>query len=91
VLFERLSAWLRPGGVCVASLGAVGSPDWTGEWLGEPMFFSSFDAETNRALLRAAGFRLELDEVVAVREPRGSVSFLWVLARKPERPTSRGS
>jgi hypothetical protein len=47
------------------------------------MFFSSHDAATNRVLLRAAGFALELDEIVTMREPEGPVSFLWVLARKP--------
>jgi hypothetical protein len=49
------------------------------------MFFSAFDADTNRRLLRDAGFRLELDEVVTMREPEGEVAFLWVLARTPER------
>jgi hypothetical protein len=47
------------------------------------MFFCSHDADPNRALLRAAGFTLELDEIVEMREPEGSVTFLWVIARKP--------
>ena len=63
-------------------LGAIGIPDWTGEWLGVPMFFSSHDAETNRELLRAAGFELLLDEIVESREPEGRVKFLWILAHK---------
>ncbi len=48
------------------------------------MFFSSHDADTNRALLRVAGFTLERDETITMREPEGLVTFLWVIARKPE-------
>jgi SAM-dependent methyltransferase len=81
-LFRRIAAWLEPGGLFLATLGATDSPDWTGEWLGVPMFFSAFDADTNRAALRAAGFELLADEVVAIDEPEGTVDFLWVLARK---------
>ena len=47
------------------------------------MFFSSYDAEENRQLLRAAGFELQVDDVQVTRDPDGDVSFLWVLARKP--------
>ena len=82
-LYARMFAWLRPGGLLLANLGAADAPDWTGEWLGVPMFFSSHDAEENRRLLRAAGFQLEVDEVLTTHEPEGDVSFLWVLARKP--------
>ena len=44
---------------------------------------SSYDAETNRYLLRAAGFDLLTDEELVTREPDGDVRFLWVLAQKP--------
>lgn len=82
-LLARVARWLKPGGLLLATLGAEDSLDWTGEWLGVPMFFSSHDADENRRLLRGAGLSLVLDEVVAVREPEGEVAFLWVLARKP--------
>ncbi|MGD0273364.1 MAG: class I SAM-dependent methyltransferase [Gaiellaceae bacterium] len=85
-LFARVAGWLKPGGLFLATLGANGSPDWTGEWLGFPMFFSSHDAKENRRLLRDAGLSLVLDEVVAVREPEGEVTFLWVLTQKPAAP-----
>ncbi len=78
-LFRRIASWLTPGGLFLASLSAGDSPDWTGEWLGVPMFFSGWDAATNRRLLRAAGFRLERDDVRTIREPEGDASFLWVL------------
>jgi len=82
-LFASIARWLRPGGLFLASLGASGSGDWTGDWLGVEMFFSSHDADTNRRLLTGLGFELLLDEVVTIREPEGDATFLWVLARKP--------
>ena len=81
-LFGRVARWLSEGGLFLASLGARGSDDWLGEWLGVQMFFSSWDAETNRKLLRGAGFELALDEVVTLHEPEGPAKFLWVLARR---------
>ena len=81
-LFARIAAWLRPGGLLLAALGANDAPDWTGTWLGTSMFFSTFDAETNRSLVQAAGFDLLVAEVVDTIEPEGRVPFLWVLARR---------
>lgn len=81
-LFGRIAHWLKPGGLFLASLSHVGGPDRTYEWLGVEMFFSGFDAETNRRLVREAGFELVLDELVWMGEPQGEVAFLWVLGRK---------
>lgn len=81
-LFERIRQWLGPGGLFLASLSHVGGEDRTYEWLGVEMFFSGFDADTNRRLVRGAGFELELDELVWMREPESEVAFLWVLARR---------
>jgi SAM-dependent methyltransferase len=85
-LFASVARWLVPGGLFLATLGVGDSPDWTGDWLGVPMFFSSYDAATNRALLRTAGFTLVLDETVEMQEPEGPVSFLWVIGQKPIEP-----
>ncbi len=49
----------------------------------EHVFFSSYDADTNRQSLRDAGLALVIDEVVSNREPDGDAAFLWVLARRP--------
>ena len=81
-LFARIARWLVPGGLFLATLGAKDDPRWVGDWLGVPMFFSSYDAATNRALLKDAGFALDLDEVVETMEPDGPVRFLWVIARR---------
>jgi SAM-dependent methyltransferase len=80
--FARIRHWLRPGGHFLASLGAGDIEGWHGEWLGVPMFFSSFQPETNSQLLRAAGFELVRDEPVTISEPEGPVTFHWVLARR---------
>lgn len=79
-LVARAARWLRPGGVLLATFGAGDLPDWEGEWLGVPMFFSGYEPERNTQLVRAAGFSIELDEVVTIREPEGPVTFHWVRA-----------
>jgi SAM-dependent methyltransferase len=84
-LFRRIGEWLRPGGWFLASLGTSDAPDCVEQdWLGAPMFFSHFDADTNRTLLQKGGFRLARDEIVAMHEEGyGETRFLWVLAQKP--------
>jgi SAM-dependent methyltransferase len=81
-LFERIARWLVPGGPFLATLGSGDDPDWLGEWLGQPMFFSGFDADTSRRLIKAANFELLFDDVVDTPEPEGPVPFLWVLAKR---------
>jgi SAM-dependent methyltransferase len=84
-LLGGIRRWLKPGGLFLASMSHVGGEDCTYEWLGVEMFFSGFDAETNRRLVRQAGFELLADELVWMREPEpdGDSAFLWVLGRKP--------
>jgi SAM-dependent methyltransferase len=81
-LFRRICQWLVPGGRLLAVLGSTDSPDWIGEWLGQPMFFSSHAADVNRRLLAAAGLEVLVDEIVETEEPEGSVPFQWVIARR---------
>jgi ubiquinone/menaquinone biosynthesis C-methylase UbiE len=81
-LLARIARWLKPHGLFLASLSHVGGPDRTDEWLGVEMFFSGYDAETNRRLVREAGFELVLEELQWMGERQGEVAFLWVLARK---------
>jgi hypothetical protein len=66
-------------------MGTGGSVDEVeDDWLGAPMFFASFDPDTNRGLVDRAGFELVQDRVIAHDEPgHGPVSFMWLLARKP--------
>ena len=81
-LLKRIATWLSPDGLFLATLGAGDSPDWTGDWLGQTMFFSSYGPEVNRELIRAAGLSPLIDEVVATIEPEGPMPFHWVLAQR---------
>jgi SAM-dependent methyltransferase len=81
-LFTSIHRWLRPGGLLMTSLGARDLPDWTGDFLGAPNFFSGWPPETNRRLLHEAGFDLVRDEVVTIQEPEGPQQFHWVLAQR---------
>jgi SAM-dependent methyltransferase len=83
-LLARIAGWLRPRGLLFATMGAHDSPDGVEpDWLGAPMFFSHFDAETNRDMVRRAGFEILTAEVVPEDEDGETVEFLWVAARKP--------
>jgi ubiquinone/menaquinone biosynthesis C-methylase UbiE len=84
-LLERIARWLRPGAWFLGTMGTSGTDDMVEEdWLGAPMFFASFDPETNRGLLGDAGLTIERDRVIPIEEPgHGIVSFMWILARKP--------
>jgi SAM-dependent methyltransferase len=77
-LFDRIHSWLRHGGLLFGTLGAQDNPDeHGGEFFGTSMTWNHFDAETNRRLLRGAGFALEHAEVVDDMGER----HLWVIAR----------
>ena len=83
-LLAGIASWLRPGGYLLATMGTAGAEDEVGEdWLGAPMFFASFDDETNRRMLEDSRFELLDAKVIPIEEPgHGLVSFMWVLARK---------
>ena len=81
-LYARMRSWLVPGGLFLTALGTGDSDGWVGEWLGVPMYFSSWPPETNSRMLTEAGFELLRDEVVTIREPEGDGTFQWVLARR---------
>ncbi|MGB2874202.1 MAG: class I SAM-dependent methyltransferase [Gaiellaceae bacterium] len=83
LVLEHIASWLRPGGRLLATMGTADADDEVEDgWLGAPMFFASFDEETNRRLVAAAGFELVEARVVPFEEPgHGLVRFMWVLAR----------
>jgi cyclopropane fatty-acyl-phospholipid synthase-like methyltransferase len=84
-LLERIFEWLRPNGWFLATFGTGDSEDMVeADWLGAPMFFASFDEQSNRRHVALAGFEIEEARVVPFEEPgHGVVRFQWVLARKP--------
>ena len=77
-LVSRIHRWLRPGGRFLATW-AVSA--WEGEeenwegW-GAPMWWSHYDAGTNLALLRDAGFLIQSAET----HTSDGESWLWILA-----------
>ena len=83
-LLARIHGWLKPNGLLLATMGTGGTEDAVeADWLGAPMFFASFDPETNRKLLADAGFELLRARVITYDEPgHGPVSFMWILARR---------
>ena len=83
-LLRKILGWLRPGGYLLATMGTAGADDEVEQdWLGVPMFFSSFGEDENRQLLERIGFELEEALVVPFEEPgHGQVRFMWLLARK---------
>jgi SAM-dependent methyltransferase len=85
-LLAQIAEWLREGGRLLCSLGAGDTPAAIeADWLGAPMYFSHYDADTNRRLVRDAGFELLRDELVTMHEEgHGEATFLWVLAQKAQ-------
>jgi SAM-dependent methyltransferase len=81
-LLRRVARWLRPGGGLIASLGTSGGDAYEEDWLGVPMYWSSWDERTNRRLLEAAGLDLLVDTVETSLEDGQTVAFQWVIARK---------
>jgi len=76
-VLSNVHDWLRPGGMFAGTLGTSDSAeDVEEDFFGAPMSWSHFDAETNRRLLREAGFDVEqADEVFDEDE-----MALWVIA-----------
>jgi SAM-dependent methyltransferase len=83
-LLENVASWLRPGGLLVATMSTRASAGGIEEdWLGAPMYWSSYDSETNVQLVRDAGLDIVSTEIETVVEFDETVSFLWIVARKP--------
>lgn len=78
-----VARWLRPGGHLVVTMGAS-EGEGTGDFLGAPMYWSSWSAEQNLALLADAGFDVVSAEEVAEEEHGEPVTFLWVVARRAD-------
>ena len=75
-LFRTIHRWLTPGGYFLGALGVHDAP--TGiepDWLGAPMYWSSFDADTNRTMVAASGLSI----VSATQETadEGCPALLW--------------
>ena len=75
-VLARIHEWLKPGGFLAGTLGTSDSPeDVEEDFFGAPMSWSHWDAETDRRLLRDAGF--ELVQAAEVRDE--GETALWVI------------
>lgn len=81
-LLGRIHGWLGDGGLLLFTAEIGDEPGVVGDWLGVPMFFSSYDPDTTRRLVAEAGFELVRDAVEEQQEGGAAVSYLWVLARR---------
>jgi len=84
-VLRKVAAWLRPGGLFVASMSNGADPgsvedDWVA---GVPMYFAGHSAQKNEEMVREAGLLVDAARLESIREEGGDVTFLWVVARKP--------
>jgi SAM-dependent methyltransferase len=79
-LIAKIAAWLKRGGVLVASFGTGAAGMWTGEWLGTTMFFgNNGEAETLKDL---AGAGLSVRSSSVEKQDNEDAAFLWIKAIK---------
>lgn len=81
-IFGRIAAWLRSDGYLLLGTEASGSAGDVGTWLGVPMFFSSYDPDTVRQLISAAGMVIQETAIERQTEQSHEIAYLWILARK---------
>ena len=82
LVLDEFRRVLVPGGVALLCLGAgdVAEDHDLESWLGAPMFWSHFDAETNLKMLRASGFDIIRHEIVEDPMDHGRHLFALVAA-----------
>jgi SAM-dependent methyltransferase len=88
--FRHVFDWLRPGGVFCAPVPSGAHEGMQEEFIDVPMYFAAIGRDATEAALRDIGFDLEISEVKEEVEPTGeTISFLWMIARKPRRDEER--
>jgi SAM-dependent methyltransferase len=86
-LLRQIATWLRPGGLFVASFSNEGpAGEIEDDWLGTPMYFSGYDAETNARLVREAGFDIVTARPETAEEFGRPTTFFWIVARRASEP-----
>lgn len=63
-LIREFRRVLRPAGTALLCMGEVDLPGEVGDYMGTRMFWSHFDGETNRGILKEGGFRVLWDRSV---------------------------
>lgn len=81
-VLKRIHGWLRPGGLLLLSVEDDDQPGRSADWLGAPMYFSHYDAETTERLVAGTGFLVLQAEVETQMEGEVEVPYLFLLAQK---------
>jgi cyclopropane fatty-acyl-phospholipid synthase-like methyltransferase len=81
-VFRRIRHWLRPHGLALVAIEDTDQPGLVGDWLGAPMFFSTFEAGEEERVTRLAGLEVLEIAVEAQVEHGTEVPYLWLLARR---------
>ena len=87
-LFKRMFGWVKKGGYMLVNLGTSDVEEAKGGFLGEPMFWSSWDESKSRHMVDSAGWDIVDGEVIELLEQGigGAkdrlVPFLWIVGRK---------
>ena len=82
-LMGNIAAWLRPGGLFVASLGVhTDTGTIEPDWLGAPMYFSGYATADNQRFIERAGLHIVSAREETIRENSRPTTFLWVVARQ---------
>jgi SAM-dependent methyltransferase len=82
-LINKISTWLKPGGLLALTMGTTDTPALFEELLGAESYVSSYDSETNKQIVSSAGLELITAREETAEEFGEPVTFLWVVARKP--------
>jgi hypothetical protein len=79
-LIANIAAWLKPGGMFVASFGSGAVGEWTRKWLGTTMYFGhSGEAETLRY---ATDSGLIVRDSSVEKQDNEEAAFMWIEAVK---------
>jgi ubiquinone/menaquinone biosynthesis C-methylase UbiE len=82
-VLASVHGWLSAGGLFVATMGAGPGGEGVDQFLGTPMYWSSWDAETNLQLVVDAGFEIISAVEETEDEENVPVTHLWVVAKRP--------
>lgn len=82
-VFDKIAAWLRPGGYLVASTGSCSDPGTVHDWLGAPMYWSFYPSARSLELIQASGLEIVRASDETSDEDGEPHTFLWLVARKP--------